>query len=367
MRMASKIMSLVLVWNLIYFINPAIAASSGPGSPPANFETLKTKISESLIGYRCGDSDSIGFSGNWLITEEDKNFGVNSMIFTPGGSLFKCGRYQSKFDFEYKSKTYPGTVWNSGEGLPDFGSARSSVVIPSIPLWGTTAPSEGSWVVAVNYLSGFGFSWKESKVLAYNPETLIFAINPTVPLVEKNALVFNNKGDFLGVVSKHGVKAIEGGVLVHGAPLQCPLNATQSSSSVTKCSEGVYAQNIWKNSATSPAPDSKQVCVLATPGSGYSDKSNLEEQCTSSDITSWDFGFCSAHPKHELQIYSKKKWIKTKTVTAIKSIETCSNTLNPYDVVIKETKIAKYRVKSYGNSKYETAYMNLTLTLRNNA
>ena len=355
-------MSLVLVWNLIYFINPAIAASSGPGSPPANFEILKTKISESLIGYRCGDSDSIGFSGNWLITEEVKNSGVNSIIFTPGGSLFKCGRYKSKFDFEYKSKTYPGTVWNSGEGLPDFGSARSSVVIPSIPLWGTTAPSEGSWVVAVNYLSGFGFSWKESKVLAYNPETLIFAINPTVPLVEKNALVFNNKGDFLGVVSKYAVKAIEGGVLVHGAPLQCPLNATQSSSSVTKCSEGVYAQNIWKNSATTPAstPNSKQVCVLATGANGFT-----AEEC--SESTAWNFDFCDFRPIADLQILRGKKWVKVKTSKGVANKERCPDdeeSSNYLNYRFDGNPQSKYRIKTYGDKRYTTYYINLKITVK---
>lgn len=363
MRVASKIMSLVLVWNLIYFINPAIAASSGPGSPPANFETFKTKISESLIGYRCGEIDSIGFSGDWVITEDDKNAGVNSMIFTPGGSLFKCGRYKSKFDFQYKSKTYPGTVWNSGEGLPDFGSARSSVVIPSTPLWGTTAPSEGSWVVVVNYLSGFGFSWKESKVLAYNPDTLIFAVNPTVPLIEKNALVFNNKGEFLGVVSKHGVKAIEGGVLVHGAPLQCPLNATQSSSSVTKCSEGVYAQNIWKNSATSPATalNSKQVCVLASVASGFT-----AEEC--SDSTTWTFGFCDIVPVADLQILRGKKWVKVKTSKGEMNKEQCPDDEEESNYLYYRftgNPQSKYRIKTYGDKRYATAgYINLKITIK---
>ena len=362
MKIVSKVISLALVLNFIYFINPASAASSGPSSPPANFETFKAKINESLIGYRCGDSDSIGFSGSWLITEEVKNTGVNSMIFTPGGSLFKCGWYQSKFDFEYKSKTYPGTVWNSGEKLPDFGSFRTSAIIPDLPLWGTTAPSEGSWVAVVNYLSGFGFIWKESKVIAYNPDTLIFAVNPTVPLIEKNALVFNNKGDFLGVVSKYAVKAIEGGVLVHGAPLQCPLNATQSSSSVTKCSEGVYAQNIWKNSATTPAstPNSKQVCVLATGANGFT-----AEEC--SESTAWNFDFCDFRPIADLQILRGKKWVKVKTSKGVANKERCPDdeeSSNYLNYRFDGNPQSKYRIKTYGDKRYTTYYINLKITVK---
>jgi hypothetical protein len=362
MRIASKVISFVLVLNFIYFINPASAANSGLNSQPANFELFKAKINESLVGFRCRGSDSIGFSGNWRITDEDKNTGINSWVFAPGSSLSNCGRYLSKFNIEYKAKTYEGTVWISGERMPDFGSFKTSLTIPSLPLWGTDAPSEGSWVGVVTYLSGFGFSWKESKVIAYNPETLIFAISPTVPLIEKNAFVFNNKGDFLGVVSKFGVKAIENGVLVHGAPLQCNLNKSQGASTVTICADGVYAQDIWKNSATtlSSTPNSKQVCVLATGRGGFT-----AEEC--SDSTTWTFGFCDTMPIADLQILRGKNWVKVKTIKGEMNKEKCGDdeessgylnyrfTGNPQ---------SKYRIKTYGDKRYATGYINLKITLK---
>jgi hypothetical protein len=284
------------------------------------------------------------------------------MVFTPGGSLWNCGRYETKFSFEYKAKTYQGTVWNSGEKLPDFGSFRSSAIIPDLPLWGTTAPSEGSWVAVVNYLSGFGFSWKESKVIAYNPDTLIFAVNPTVPLIEKNALVFNNKGDFLGVVSKYGIKSIENGVLVHGAPLQCNLNASQGASTVTICPEGVYAQNIWKNSATTPAstPNSKQVCVLATGAAGFT-----AEEC--SDLTTWTFGFCDTMPMADLQILRNKKWVKVKTSKGEINKEKCPDSeesSNWFNYRFTGNPGSKYRIKNYGDKRYATGYINLKITVK---
>lgn len=363
MKIVSKVISLVLVLNFIYFINPASALNSGLDSQPANFESFKAKINESLIGYRCGGIDSIGFSGNWSITDEEKNNGINSKIFTPGGSLASCGRYYpSTFDMEYKGKTYQGTVWNSGEALPDFGIFRTSAIIPSLPLWGTEAPSEGSWVAVVNYLSGFGFSWKESKVLAYNPETLIFAIKPTVPLLEKNALVFNNKGDFLGVVSKFAVKAIEGAVLVHGTPLQCPINASLNIPSVTNCREGVYAQNIWKNSAIAPAgtSNSKQVCVLASGASGFT-----AEEC--SDSTTWTFGFCDSMPIADLQILRGKKWVKVKTSKGEINKEKCPDSeksSNYLNYRFTGNPQSKYRIKTYGDKRYATGYINLKITVK---
>ena len=335
-------------------------------SAPANYESFKSKINDSLVGFNCSSNNSIGFSANWSISNEEKNQGRNSNIFTSGNSLESCGRVTSTFNFDYKGSTYEGKSFNTSSNLPDFGGFSTSAVIPNLPLYGTDAPSVGSWVGVVRYAPGFGFIWTESRVRAYNPETLIFAIDPFVPLTEKNALVFNSKSDFIGIVSTMAIKKVEGLVTVHGAPLQCPLNKLNPTVPLTNCRG--YAQDIWINSASSSpssTPSNKQVCVVATP-SGYSDNFDLEEQCTSSDTISWEFDFCSAHPKHELQIYSNKKWKKVKTITAVKSEESCSDSLNPYDVAIKESKIAKYRIKNYGNSKHATGYLNLTVTLRNN-
>jgi len=362
MLIASKVTSFVLVLNFIYFINPASAASLELNNPPTNFETFKAKINESLTGYTCNSISSIGFSGNWFLSDEDKNNGINSYIFTPGGSLASCGRYRAKFDFEYKGKTYTGTTSTTGERLPDFGVFETSVVIPKLPLRGPDAPSVDSWVAVVRYLPGFGFTWVESKVSAYNPDTLIFAINPTNPLIEKNALVFNNKGDFMGVVSKYGLKAVEGAVLVHGSALQCPLNATQTTESVTKCAEGVYAQNIWKNSATSPTStqNKKQVCVIASGAGGF-----RAEEC--SDLTTWAFGFCDTMPLADLQILRNKKWVKVKTIKGKIDKEKCEDSKESSNYLhyrFTGNPESQYRIKNYGDKRYTTGYLNLKITVK---
>jgi hypothetical protein len=363
MRLVSKFVALALILIFCTPLNFASATNSVLDRPPANYDSFKSKINDSLVGFNCSGNNSIGFSANWTITTEEKNQGRNSNIFTSGNSLESCGGYNATFNFDYKGSTYEGKSWNTTSNLPDFGGFSTSAVIPNLPLYGSDAPSVGSWVGVVRYAPGFGFIWTESRVRAYNPETLIFAIDPFVPLTEKNALVFNSNSDFMGIVSTMAIKKVDGLVTVHGAPLQCPLNKLNPTKVITNCRS--FAQDIWTDSSSNSTTGTKgknEVCVLATPGSGYSDKSNLEEQCTSSDNTSWEFVFCSTHPKHELQIYSNKKWIKVKTVTAVKSKETCQDSANNYDLRLKESKITKYRIKSSGNSKFQIAYMNLTLT-----
>jgi hypothetical protein len=250
--MKNKLQSFVFVLALILGtqVDFAIGATQLLTNRPSNFDDFKNKINTSLVGFTCSGNESIGFSANWAISEDTKNTGVNSFIFTSNNSLMSCGGHQSTFKFEYKNKTYDGKTWNRGTSLPDFGNFTTSVLIPKLPMYNNTPPTIDSWVGVVRYTPGFGFLWSESKVRAYNPETLIFAIDPIVPLIEKNALVFNSQGDFIGIVSKIGVQPVAGLTLVHGAALQCQFNQTQSSPTLSQCGDGNYAQNVW--SETSP-------------------------------------------------------------------------------------------------------------------
>jgi hypothetical protein len=247
----NKLQPLLLVLALTFGsqVDFAFSATQLLTSRPSNFDDFKNKINTSLVGFTCSGNESIGFSANWTMSDDTKNTGVNSFIFTSNNSLMSCGGYQSTFKFEYKNKTYDGKTWNRGTSLPDFGNFSTTVVIPKLPIYNNTPPTIDSWVGVVRYTPGFGFLWSESKVRAYNPETLIFAIDPTVPLIEKNALVFNSQGDFIGIVSKIGVQPVEGLTLVHGAALQCQFNQAQSSPTLSQCGDGNYAQNVWSESS----------------------------------------------------------------------------------------------------------------------
>lgn len=254
---------------------------------PVNYESFKTKITDSLVGISCNNLDFIGFSATWAVTDSDKNDGINSKIFTSGQSLFSCGRFDAVVPITYRNKPYTGKIWNSGRSLPDFGGFSTSAIIPNLPLWGSSAPEINSWVAIVRFTSAFGFIWAESKVVAYNPETLIFAVEPTSPKIEKDALVFNSKGEFIGIVSKIAVKQTEGLTTVHGAPLQCPLNQYETTPAVTNCSSGTYAQNIWKTTGPTSVADEEFISsVKSYIDSSFKQKNTLKGIVSKSKIIS---------------------------------------------------------------------------------
>jgi hypothetical protein len=322
---------------------------------PSNYDAYKLKINDSLVGISCSNENSVGFSAKWTVSDTDKNEGINSQIFTSGQSLFKCGRSGGSASFEYKGKLYSGKIWNSGGSLPDFGGFSTSVNIPPLALWGSDAPVENSWVGVVRFAPGFGFIWTESKVRAFNSETLIFAIDPVTPAIDKNALVFNSRGVFIGVLSKQATKQVEGLLTVHGAPLQCPLNQFQTSPSVTNCQNGDFAQTIWKKSAVQRTT---QVCVTGISGTGYEEKFTLAEQCTESKT--WEYTFCdSSHPKVDLQVKQKGKWRTVRTFNSERD-ESCNDGKgNSFTLTSSST--ASSRAKLYGNNKFVTSYINLKI------
>ena len=71
-----------------------------------------------------------------------------------------------------------------------------------------------------------------------------------------------------------------------------------------------------------------------------------------------DLGFCSAHPRADLQTYKNGKWIKIKTMRGKKSDGNCNE--NPFSfthvVNFKTPFEQEYRFKEYGNSKLKISY-----------
>jgi hypothetical protein len=105
---------------------------------------------------------------------------------------------------------------------------------------------------------------------------------------------------------------------------------------------------------------SKQVCVTATSGAGYTTEGEvILENC--SDSKTWELILCVGHPKSDLQVFKNKKWKKVKTLKTIKDSE-CGDEV-PYSYTVKSTLNERLRVKSYGNEKqYETSYIDLKVS-----
>ena len=78
--MKNKLQPLLFVLTLMLGnqVDFAFGAPQLLTSRPLNFDDFKNKINTSLVGFTCSGNESIGFSGNWTISDDTKNTGVNS-------------------------------------------------------------------------------------------------------------------------------------------------------------------------------------------------------------------------------------------------------------------------------------------------
>jgi hypothetical protein len=107
-----------------------------------------------------------------------------------------------------------------------------------------------------------------------------------------------------------------------------------------------------------PAQSKKQICVLAKTGKGYDEVIDFEEQCSDSN-SQWEFTYCDSHTRSDLEVFQSKKWKKVRTVKSTKGYCDDPNLSNSF--THKSPLIGKYRIKSYGNTKFTPAYLNLEI------
>ena len=215
---------LLTVLFLIAYVSFPKAAAADLTTPPSNIEAFENNLNQSLIETSCGGVRSVGFAGNYTITQEMKDKGQNTLILTTGTGMKSCRIFGTNIPLVYQKKDYTGSIqWWNGQN-PDFATVVTSLNVPTLPLYSSSIPYPGTWVDVVQNVVGFGLVWSHSKVILYNDKMLYFMIDPILPAATENALVFNNQGTFIGVVtsSQPGVPA--GQVIVQGAPLQCGLN-----------------------------------------------------------------------------------------------------------------------------------------------
>jgi hypothetical protein len=119
-----------------------------------------------------------------------------------------------------------------------------------------------------------------------------------------------------------------------------------------------YDKNGGKQGLSKSTPSTegdKEICVAGTDAKGYSD-----EQCTTGNT--WAFQFCDLAPKSDLQVLRNKKWTKVSTIKGVRDLDECPDDDKYSGYYFYKTKgafIGKHRLKTYGNKKYATKYINL--------
>jgi hypothetical protein len=242
----SKLIVVVVIFGLISIFQlqpnylPIAAAASPYSSKPTNIENIKNKLLDSLFIISYENKKELGFVGNYSLSQSTTDEGYKSGIITSRFLLEQCF-YQSfesrkfRLEIELKGKPYKGTCWGWATEYVDMATVYTALEVPSLPLWDSYIPKIGGWLIAAYFVPGFGITFRETAVGILNKETFILGVEKFSPEPTGSALLFNQNGSFVGILTAKGVGTVPKEYFkVHGAPLQCSPAGT-TGSAITNC------------------------------------------------------------------------------------------------------------------------------------
>jgi hypothetical protein len=247
-RVASSILTvLVLMFsssNSVFAAYPIL---------PSDLKSLEDKISSSLVILKwTGNKKGIGFAGDYNLSQEQKNSGVNSIIVTNLSNLSEsfdleksCFRWLRIKDvtLEYKGKQYPGTCQTFNSGGVDLATIQTSLILPTIPLYDSYIPEVGQSLIAAYYVEGFGVKFSTTRIKLIDKSKFILAVEKFEPFSTQGGLLFNSEGNFVGVLTNSGIGSTPSDYFkVQGAPLQCQISS-KGPYGITNC--GANQDKIW--------------------------------------------------------------------------------------------------------------------------
>jgi len=242
----SKLIVALVIFGLISIFQlqpnylPIAAAASPYSAKPTNIENIKNKLLDSLFIISYENKKELGFVGNYSLSQSTTDEGYKSGIITSRFLLEQCF-YQSyesrkfRLEIELKGKPYKGTCWGWATSYVDMATVYTALEVPSLPLWDSYIPKIGGWLIAAYFVPGFGITFRETTVGIINKETFILGVEKFSPEPTGSALLFNQDGSFVGILTAKGVGTVPKEYFkVHGAPLQCSPAGT-TGSAITNC------------------------------------------------------------------------------------------------------------------------------------
>ena len=241
--MISKMVAVALLLASIgiFPINLQAYADSPYTGKPTNLETLRNRILDALFTVNYGGKTELAFAGNYTLSQSSKDDGYESLLITSRDYLNQC-YYEStssrtlKLAIENRGKTYKGTCWGFGLEYVDMATIATPFKSPTLPLWDSYMPQPGGWLIAVYFVPGFGITFRETAVGIVNKQTYVMGVEKFSPAPTGSALLFNQEGSFVGILTSKGVGTVPNEYFkAHGAPLQCSPASTEGSA-ITNCS-----------------------------------------------------------------------------------------------------------------------------------
>jgi hypothetical protein len=243
----------VLIIGIVLFSSGPTAVFAEYPDAPKDLNLLKETLAKSLVVVKwSGNKKGIAFAGNYSLTQEQKNLGINSLLVTnfsnisedlnTARSCFGASRSRD-VALEYLGKNYIGTCQTYNSDQVDFATINSSLNLAPLDLYDSYIPSPGQWVIVAHYVEGFGINFATSRVRLVNSTNYILGIDRLDVTLTNGGIVFNSLGNFVGVVTSFGTGSAPSNYLkVHGAPLQCQTKL-KSAYTITNCP--ITQDKVW--------------------------------------------------------------------------------------------------------------------------
>jgi hypothetical protein len=220
---------------------PIAVAASPYASKPSDVEDIKNKISNSLFSITYRGKIELAFAGGYNFATSFGDQGYNNLLVTSRDFISDCylistSQAPLSIELTYKNSKYKGTCWGYASGSVDMATVATPFKTPTLNLWDSYLPKTGGWLIAAYYVPGFGITFRETAVAIYNKETFVLGVEKFAPEPLGSALLFNQNGSFVGILTTKGVGTVPREYFkVHGAPLQCsPAGTTDDA--ITNCS-----------------------------------------------------------------------------------------------------------------------------------
>ena len=264
---------LALIFSSSNFVNAAYP------NLPSNLKSLEDKISSSLVILNwSGNKKGIGFAGDYNLTQEQRDSGVNSLIVTNQSNLSEAFNLEKScftrggtrnVTLEYKGKQYPGTCQNFNSGGVDLATIQTSLNVPTTQLFDSYIPEVGQSLLVAHYVEGFGIKFSITRIKLVNKSEYILAVEKFEPMTTQAGLAFNSEGNFVGVLTNSGTGRTPNDYFkVQGAPLQC--QTAGANTGITNCPAN--QDRIW----TTPNPgQTSEPTPTPTPSPSLSGSAEL--------------------------------------------------------------------------------------------
>lgn len=237
-----------------------------------NLPALKQNLALSIGIFKCSSGTGLGFIGNYSISAAAQSRGINSYFVTSFQNLLNC-RFET---WDSITAIYGGEqkvaqmLLNNGDAS-DFAVVSTPFSGPAIDLYDSTIPEKGWWVLVAQYSPEGFIEWSESTITSIDYSKFIFYIEGRNILRQSGGLVFDNLGNFLGMIPSKVPKTANQQVLVSGAPLQCPakLSGATTTTNCTLDGKKVFREDIWSKPLVVPMQTKSPTSTL-TPTSSPS-------------------------------------------------------------------------------------------------